>query len=145
MLIDDCKIDLLINKKIIEKGQFDPNISVYNNPRFAIEFFKNFNDDLISQKADLPDIIFLDINMPELSGFDFLEEFGKLSNFDKKSINIYILSSSTNPVDYEKAKKQKYCRGFINKPLSIPHVKHVIADYKIFDYETNEEGLKLIK
>lgn len=129
MLIDDNKIDLFISQQMIEKAQFNSNIKKFNDPNLAIEFLKNLDSDCLYQQMVIPDIIFLDINMPEMSGFEFLNKFNKLKNFNKKRVKIYMLSSSTNREDVQNAKKQKHCTGFINKPLISQSINNVLTEF----------------
>ncbi len=68
-------------------------------------------------KIQEPTILFLDINMPTLTGWEFMEQFEKLDKVIKENISVYILSSSVDQRDKDKAKANPSIKGFISKPL----------------------------
>ncbi|SDK66631.1 CheY chemotaxis protein or a CheY-like REC (receiver) domain [Catalinimonas alkaloidigena] len=118
MLIDDNEIDNLINQKMIEASNIADNIFTHTGARSAIEFLKNVEKMSVGEKSFLPDLIFLDIDMPLMDGFQFLEEFEKLSDKVKGHCRIVMLTSSINPQDLSKAKKSTFVKKYINKPLT---------------------------
>lgn len=122
MLIDDNEIDNLINQKMIESSAICQHILVHTGARSAIEFLRNIeklSGAIADAKKLIPDIILLDIDMPLMDGFQFLEEFEKLSDTVKNDIKIVMLTSSMNPNDLSRAKKSKFVSKYLNKPLTI--------------------------
>ena len=118
MLIDDNEIDNLINQKMIEAASIAENIYIHTGARSAIEFLKNVEKLEKAGHELLPSIIFLDIDMPLMDGFQFLDEFEKLSETTKTTSKVVMLTSSINPQDLNRSKKHKYVAEYINKPLS---------------------------
>jgi CheY-like chemotaxis protein len=117
MLIDDNEIDNLINQKMIEASAIATNIYTHTGAKSAIEFLRNMEKLEVADQV-LPDVIFLDIDMPLMDGFQFLDEFEKLSNKAKKKCRIVMLTSSINPQDFNRSKKYENVKLYLNKPLS---------------------------
>jgi CheY-like chemotaxis protein len=117
MLIDDNEIDNLINQKMIEAASITENIYTHTGAKSAIEFLKNMERLDVAEKV-LPDVIFLDIDMPLMDGFQFLDEFEKLNDNTKKKCRIVMLTSSINPQDFNRSKKYDNVKLYLNKPLS---------------------------
>lgn len=109
MLIDDDQLDNYINTKLIRINHFAENIVTSEDANTALK--------LLGTGEVKPDIIFLDLRMPIMDGFQFLEEYDKLS-IDKKNTDIVILSTTLNPSDIDRAKKNKYVRSFFTKSLT---------------------------
>ena len=118
MLIDDNDIDNFINEKIIKGFSFADNVYTHSSSKSALEFLKNL-EILKNVPAELiPDYIFLDINMPIMDGFHFLDEFQKLSSRFRSSIKVVMLTTSLNQSDVEKVKPFKQVVKFLHKPLT---------------------------
>lgn len=115
LLVDDSDIDNLINKKVVENNQFARQIMVVKSVNAAIRYLLEiFSEDCPA----LPDMIFLDIRMPDQDGFDFLEKFRQLDSHIKSQCKIVMLTSSIDADDYRNAMENPYVFGFINKPLT---------------------------
>ncbi len=125
MLIDDNEIDNLINQKMIEASSISQHIFTHTGARSAIEFLKNMEKIYSVASEALPEVIFLDIDMPLMDGFQFLDEFDKLKDDTKKHCKIVMLTSSINPQDVNKSKKYDYVKKYINKPLSQENLKNL--------------------
>lgn len=117
MLIDDNEIDNLINQKMIEASSITENIYTHTGAKSAIEFLKNMEKVQMADQV-LPDVIFLDIDMPLMDGFQFLDEFANLTPITRKKCRIIMLTSSINPQDFNRAKKYENVKLYLNKPLS---------------------------
>ncbi|WP_198171536.1 response regulator [Mucilaginibacter aquatilis] len=110
MLIDDNYIDNFVTRRILESSNFAQNIVVKQSATEAIE---EIRDGSIK-----PDVIFLDLRMPLMNGFEFLQEYEKLDGHDKDGTKIFMLSSSLDPVDVKRSGQNKYITQFIHKPLT---------------------------
>jgi CheY-like chemotaxis protein len=109
LLIDDNYIDNFVTRKILEGSNFVEEIIVV---RSATDAITSLRDGSIK-----PDVIFLDVRMPLMGGFEFLEEYDKI-DIDKTAIKIFMLSSSLDPLDMRKSTDNKYITQFIHKPLT---------------------------
>lgn len=118
MLIDDCEIDNYVNEIIIKRAGFAENVYKHSGALGSLEFLKNI--EMLNYTAInlLPSVLFLDINMPMLDGFQFLDEFNNFPKLLNKEIKIVILSSSSNPSDVKRASQYKQVVKFLRKPLT---------------------------
>lgn len=114
MLVDDNDTDNFISKRIIEITKFARSVEVKSSGKNALEYLKE-NQNIIE---NLPNIIFLDINMPIVDGFVFLYEFEKFNELVKNKCKVIILSSSDNKRDIDKIVNNNHVIKFITKPLT---------------------------
>jgi CheY-like chemotaxis protein len=122
MLVDDNDTDNFIHKRVIELTGFSKNIIVKNSGKSALEYIETHKLNI----PQLPDVIFLDINMPIVDGFVFLFEYENFSEEVKQKCKIAILSSSDNKRDIDRIVDNEYVINFITKPLS----EEALADLK---------------
>lgn len=114
--LDDDMIYQIIIKKLIQKsGSFSAH-SYFMNGNLAITILKNI---LKVNNEDFPDIILLDINMPVMDGWEFIEEFQTIKSEISKKIDIYIVSSSIAAEDKKKAETFTDILGYLSKPISV--------------------------
>jgi len=113
LLIDDNEIDNFINERMITSSLFSKEVTVKNSADAALDYLRMLND-----PEEFPEIIFLDLNMPDKDGFDFLIEFELLPVALKEKGKIVVLSSSISPEDINRASSNIYVYKYVNKPLS---------------------------
>jgi len=130
LLVDDDEINNFISIKLIRKALFNAEITACLNGKFAI-------DQLVEMQrkgADkLPDYILLDINMPIMNGWEFLDEYTRLNIDPDGKTKIFIISSSVFSNDINKARSYPLVKSFISKPLSVDKIK------EMFTIEENDE------
>lgn len=105
-LVDDNEVDLFVQSKFIQLSQFAENIITYQSPKKALEAISD---------GQVPDVIFLDLNMPDMDGFQFLDRMRDTA----RQARVVILSSSNNPTDRSRAREYACVVDFITKPLSM--------------------------
>lgn len=114
ILIDDSKMDLFLITKIIHVVHPNAHVLTFDQPDLALTYFQ------VTQPTEST-LVLLDINMPVINGFDFLEAYHKLSEAQKSKYAIYILTSSHNLTDIERGKSNPYVKEVLHKPLSKDH------------------------
>ena len=113
LLIDDDPIYLLVAKKIIESAGFVGRLTVCADGQEAMYYLTG-----TEQNGDiLPDIIFLDLDMPVMDGWSFLEEFEKFNNSLTKNIILYIVTSSPDAFEISKSRQYGSVKGYLIKPV----------------------------
>jgi CheY-like chemotaxis protein len=120
LCIDDDPITLMLNKKIILKTLFSDEIITAKNGEEALRYFNTikYNKTTIELNS-LPRLIFLDLNMPVMGGWEFLDIFNTSDYSDFHEIKVVILSSTIDPKDLEKAKTYPMVLDFLSKPISL--------------------------
>jgi len=126
-LIDDDSIYQFLTKKVIEETKIIDQIKIFSNGLEAIQFLDSVKD--IPSK--LPDIILLDLTMPVMDGWEFLEEYILLKPKFNKKITLYIVSSSIAPSDIEKAKSISTVTDFVVKPITKEKLIAIIKNLNI--------------
>jgi len=125
VLIDDSDIDLFIQRRFLEVYNFSNQLYLYKSAEEALDWLKNINGE------PAPDVIFLDLNMPEIDGFSFLKNFEDLPEKVTTKSKIVVLTSSNNVKDREQAFSFTNVIQFITKPLKqadIEDLKKLITE-----------------
>jgi CheY-like chemotaxis protein len=126
LLVDDDYTSNFLSQIIIESTQFANHIHLSQNGAEALEFLQErFYKQADVEEATCPEYIFLDINMPVMDGFEFLDEFEKLPLVRKSNISIVMLTSSHNKKDMERAKRYNVA-GYLAKPLTEEKIKSLV-------------------
>ena len=112
IVIDDSKLDCFIAEKIIKNTGRCENVNTFQQAADALTYIKTLTPD------GKQTIIFVDIQMPVMNGFEFVETFEKLPQETRSGFSIYMLSSSINENDIAKVKSYTSVRQFLNKPLT---------------------------
>jgi response regulator RpfG family c-di-GMP phosphodiesterase len=120
LVVDDNEIDNIITKKYLQGVLFAGNIIIKLSAMDGLHYLKN-----VGSEEDIPDIIFLDIRMPEMDGFEFLEEYENVDNSIKDKCKIIMISSSLDYGDISKALSNRYVHKFLIKPLKKDELKKI--------------------
>lgn len=113
LLVDDSYVDNLINRKMLQSNNFAGDITVIDSPLKAIAYLQH-----CINEGSMPEVIFLDIRMPEMDGFQFLESLNNITGVDISDLKIYMLSSSLDPDDLKQIADNELVSKFISKPLT---------------------------
>jgi CheY-like chemotaxis protein len=120
-LIDDDVIYLFGMKKLIETHSLSEKVIEFHDGQAAIDFLDEYKHDHV----ELPDVIFVDINMPVMNGWEFVEEFVKLQPNINKQITVYMVSSSLDKADIERAKSFGAISDYVIKPVNGCKLKEI--------------------
>ncbi|MBI1221951.1 MAG: response regulator [Bacteroidetes bacterium] len=115
MLVDDNEIDLFLHEKLIRLSGISDSVISFTTAREALSYLEKNNTQ--------PDIILLDIQMPEMDGFDFLKAYEQITNLNFDITQIFMVSSSLDFSDISKAKANPLVTEFIKKPLNVKELK----------------------
>ena len=122
LLIDDDEPTNFIAKMIVTKADLNENTQAIQSGVKALKYLQDEN----LSNYDIPDLIFLDINMPTMNGWEFLEEYKKLDIHKKKKIVLYMLTTSMNDDDQLRSEKIEHVDGFLIKPLTLKTYTEIV-------------------
>ncbi len=111
----------MVCERIITMTEFASKVKSLTNGEDAVKHLEG----LIDTDAEFPEVIFLDINMPIMNGWEFLEEFERMKTRLNKVPRIFILSSTVDPEDFKKAEAYSAVETFISKPLTREHLDRI--------------------
>ncbi|WP_044400691.1 two-component system response regulator [Lacinutrix sp. Hel_I_90] len=124
-IIDDDKVYVNLVKKIIETKKLCENLMVFRDGKQSIDYFEALMENMKEDR--IPEIIFLDLNMPVMDGWEFLERFTKIKNKFNKVITLYVVSSSINPLDVNRAKSLSSVKDYLIKPINITELENIFC------------------
>lgn len=127
-IIDDDKIYVTLVSKIIELRKISKELLVFKNGKEAIDYFIG---SLTNKEEEVPEIILLDLNMPVMNGWEFLEEFSKIRNQLDKEISLYVVSSSIDSRDIDRAKNIQEVTDYLTKPIKLIDFERIVASSRL--------------
>lgn len=125
LLIDDDESINFLHEYMLQKMESFGEIKSQRMATDALDYLKKL------PKESQPDVIFLDINMPAMNGWEFLDEFKKLEQINRDKTTVIMITSSINPADEEKAKSYADIKYFLTKPLNQRMLKQLLIQMKI--------------
>lgn len=123
IVVDDNRTNNLICEFAIRKSKSDAQVKLFTDPEVALEYIKSRH---VPDEGGTATILFLDINMPSMTGWNFLDELKKLGQEVFGKFAIFILTSSVDERDKEKALSNPLVTGFLSKPLTVRHVQEAV-------------------
>jgi len=123
LLVEDNEITNFYNKHLFTKNGFVEDVQIATNGKKALDYLQGVDID------NKPALILLDLNMPVMNGFEFLDEFKKLKEELREGIIICILTTSLHEEDLEKAKNYAFISEYCKKPLSASQIKNILTQF----------------
>ncbi|RED46589.1 response regulator receiver domain-containing protein [Winogradskyella eximia] len=122
-IIDDDNIYVKLVRKIIETRKLCDHLLIFKDGKEGIDYFETLLQNF--DKDNIPEVILLDLNMPVMDGWEFLERFTKIKNKFNNQITLYVVSSSINSTDIDKAKSLSSVENYLIKPVRINELEAV--------------------
>lgn len=122
LLIDDDAISNFLSKSMIEKSKVFESVEVFNSAAKAIEYLK----ETTAKREHFPEVILLDVMMPVMDGFAFLDELMKFENPEARSVKVCMLTSSLDPKDKQQADSYPQVVDFMSKPINQDKIKRFV-------------------
>ncbi|MEN9337604.1 MAG: hypothetical protein RLZZ500_2591 [Bacteroidota bacterium] len=122
IIIDDDDIFLKLGKMYLELGDCTSSVSLYNEATIALDVITG-----MLEHIDKNMVVFLDLNMPVLNGFGFLDQLQQLPNAFNEKLRVYIMTSSINDEDIERANSYSIVKKYLNKPITKEMVDSICA------------------
>lgn len=129
LLVDDDEVNNYLNTILINKIEIDVHVEVAMNGMIALEYLTSTGKYKSNNSFPKPGLIFLDINMPRMNGWEFLDAYNMLDESTKGEIVIAMLTSSNNADDVNTALKKYSLPAYIYKPLTLNKLGEVIYEY----------------
>ena len=127
LFIDDDPITLMLCKMVISKSLFSKEIVTAKNGEEALQYFNKLKQVNSNDQSTKPQLIFLDLNMPVMGGWEFLDSFSTSDYSEYNNTKVIILSSTIDPEDLEKSKKYPMVIDFLSKPISKEMLEYIKA------------------
>lgn len=122
LIIDDDEIYIFGITKLIQIKSLATDVMVKENGLFALHYIK----ELIESNSPLPELILLDLNMPILDGWKFLEKYSSIEQHFREKMRVFVMSSSIAKSDYERSNLITDVKGYYVKPISIPDLTKLL-------------------
>lgn len=129
LLVDDDEATNFLNQRVIRKADINAEVQIANNGKEALDYLTNTGKFASSAPVPHAGLIFLDINMPGMNGWEFLDAYKKLPEEQTQRIKILMLTTSINPDEEKKAIDIPEVKGFIHKPLTPEKLEKAINVY----------------
>ena len=135
LLIDDDEPTNFLSKMVVKKADCTEHIQIASSGRQALHYLTN-SEHFAGENKNFPcpDLIFLDINMPAMNGWEFLQKYNELEKEHKGNIVMIMLTTSLNPDDKLKANETPHISGFENKPLTGKKLDELLRKYFPHNY-----------
>lgn len=123
IIIDDSVFDQFTQEKLLLKSGLTETVRIFGLAQEAIEY-------LAAQGKDMPEtVILLDLQMPGINGFEFTEHYGRLPEYIKARVRLFMISSTVDVSDIERAEANPHIIQLLPKPLEIPLLKELLGKY----------------